>query len=127
MPIYEVEIIVKETYKVDAPNAEVAEHIAEDRHFGIKQSRERIESSSKLIENNKDHNKEKREKIKIINGEPDCGDLYTMEEFKKMVDDGFINDNDGIGRYADGKYEYHDIYTVYNLDESYTHVMWYNK
>lgn len=127
MPVYEAEIIVKETYKVEAPNAGVAEFIAEDSHFGVIKSRSRVSASSKLIPNDKDHSKEKRTEITMINGQPDIGDLFTMKEFKKMVESAGINDYDGSGAYSDGRYEYHDIYTVQNLDESYSHVVWYNK
>ena len=127
MPVYEVEIIVKETYKVEAPNAGAAEFIAEDLHFGIIKSRNRISASSKLIKNDKDHSKEKRSKIEMINGAPTNGELYTMKKFKNMVESDDISDYDGSGSYSDGVYEYHDIYTVENLDESYSHVMWYNK
>ena len=127
MPVYEVEIIVKETYKVEAPNAGVAEFIAEDRHFGIIKSRSRVSASSKLIKNSKNHSKEKRSKIEMINGAPTNGELYTMKKFKEEVESDNIVDYDGSGSYSDGIYEYHDIFTVQNLDESYSHVIWYNK
>jgi hypothetical protein len=127
MPIYEVEIIIKEIYKVEAPNAVIAEFIAEDHQFGVIKSCERIKTSSKLVENDKDHSKEKRTKIETINGQPTNGDLFTMEKFKEMVDSGIIIDYDGRGAYSDGVYEYHYIYTVKNLDKSYSHVVWYNK
>ena len=53
---------------------------------------------------------------------------YSLwKKFKEHVKGGFINDYDGIGNYSDGKKEFHEILTVTQLDDTYSHVMWYNK
>lgn len=60
------------------------------------------------------------------------GDLYTLEEFKKMARDGSIVDDDGYGYYATelGKSDvmiYPSDITENLIREDFTHVIWFNR
>jgi hypothetical protein len=126
MSFYRVKILIEEEYIVEtkpvADSPEVAEHLAGSPYFSTIVSRTEIKKKTNLIKNPLDHSKEKR-----TPRNKDFGDFMTMKEFKRHVDVGGITDYDGTGRYADKDYEYHDILTVDQLDERYTHVMWYNR
>jgi hypothetical protein len=131
MPYYKVKMLIEEEYIVKTESVEtgpeVAKFLAGSKGFSKVISRSIKKKKVLLIENPLDHSDEKRERIVFKSGEPDYGDLFTMDAFKKEVSRGYIMDYDGTGSYSDGEYIYHDILTVCELDERYTHVMWYNK
>lgn len=59
---------------------------------------------------------------------PDYGDLMTMKEFVNMVDCGMFTDDDGSGEYSDGEFLLGDKdINLYDIDETKSHVVWYNK
>ena len=60
------------------------------------------------------------------------GDLYTLEQFKKMVANGELIDDDGFGYYATemGKSDvviYPSDITENLIREDFTHVIWFNR
>ena len=60
------------------------------------------------------------------------GDLYTLEEFKKMAMDGDLIDSDGSGLYATDT-SVSDVEVVPSdvveglIREDFSHIMWFNK
>jgi len=60
------------------------------------------------------------------------GDLFTLEEFEQLCKDGSFMDNDGHGKYSDGKLVSNikinpsDV-THGKVLMGWTHVVWYNK
>jgi len=128
MQYFEVKVISEETYIVKVEGKDMkeglskAEFLAGSQSFSTIIERNEVSKKGKLIKDPFDHSKEKRSPI-----DKHHGDLFTMKKFKKTVDDGCINDYDGIGYYADKDFEYHQILTVNQLDDRYSHVMWYNK
>jgi hypothetical protein len=69
-----------------------------------------------------------------------CGDVYTIDEFQEMVDDGSVMDNDGHAHWSTLTHEYRtkNIYdfsdfvrpSAFNpsvAPEDATHVIWFNK
>ena len=129
MPYYKVKVLVEEEYIVEVKEYTdieeqigVAKFLAGSPRFSTIVNKREISKKPKLIKNPHDHSSEKRTSI-----DSKYGDHYSMKKFKKMVDGGSINDYDGIGYYADKEFEYHHIYSVEQLDQRYTHVMWYNK
>ena len=73
-------------------------------------------------------------KIKIkFSKIPDYGDLMTIEEFIKHVDNKLFINYDGTGRYAfeDKESDYRFDFDEYNFygkyDKRFTHIMWFNK
>ena len=72
-------------------------------------------------------------------GQPENGDLFTIEEFQEMSDDGSITDDDGVGVWATTTHEL-DTNTILDPVEKLaipsncrnphpeaTHVLWFNK
>ena len=63
---------------------------------------------------------------------PDYGDLMTLEEFIQHVENGYFIDYDGQGEYATDTHVTgitvipSDIIKG-NINEEYTHVVWYNR
>lgn len=59
------------------------------------------------------------------------GDLYTVEEFREMVTEGYIIDDDGCGCFHDGKRETSiDVFSFDWFSDKeceYPYVCWYNK
>ena len=60
------------------------------------------------------------------------GDTYTMEEFKKMVNDGIFTDDDGYGYYAtetskSDVFIYPSDITENLIRVDFSHVIWFNK
>lgn len=56
----------------------------------------------------------------------DC--LMTFKEFYEAIDCGGINHLDGFGRYSDGEHDLGiSVDILGGLDDSYSHVLWYNK
>jgi hypothetical protein len=54
------------------------------------------------------------------------GDIYTIEEWNKVVDTGWITDDDGSGYWVkDGLKSRDEVFSTPQLDA--THVVWYNK
>jgi hypothetical protein len=60
------------------------------------------------------------------------GDLFTIEEFKQLCKDSFLIDDDGFGKYSNGKLVSNvcvnpsDV-TYNKVLQGWTHVVWYNK
>ena len=60
------------------------------------------------------------------------GDLYTIEEFKKMVEAGILTDYDGSGLYAT-ETSTSDVEVIPSdvteglIREDFSHIMWFNK
>jgi len=53
-------------------------------------------------------------------------DIYTIEEWENVVNEGFINNNDGSGYWVkDGFKSNDEAFSTRRLDA--THVTWYNK
>lgn len=53
-------------------------------------------------------------------------DIYTIEEWDKAVDDGWITSDDGSGYWVkDGLKSRDEVFSTPQLDA--THVVWYNK
>ena len=66
----------------------------------------------------------------------DLGDLFTRDEFRENVENGWFIDTDGEGQYSNengdwtGKWLVPSSFTldeVHNKNMEYTHVIWYNK
>ena len=66
----------------------------------------------------------------------DLGDLFTRDEFREYVENGWFIDTDGEGQYSNengdwtGKWLSTSSFTrdeVKNKNMEYTHVIWYNK
>lgn len=63
----------------------------------------------------------------------DCGDVMTIPEFVKAVEDGCFIDYDGFGEYAtatevsDIMVHPSDILAGEKPPAEYTHVVWYNR
>lgn len=64
------------------------------------------------------------------------GDLFTRDEFREYVEDGWFIDTDGDGQYSNGNGDWTGKWlspSSFALDEDenknmeYTHVIWYNK
>ena len=58
------------------------------------------------------------------------GDVFTIDEFAKEVNSGFINGYDGIGYFHDGENETNiEVFSNFNWEdvENYPYVCWYNK
>lgn len=119
---YIVKLVVEETYKVKAINKGHAEFLAGGSLNSVIISRDITSKKAEVVEDPFNHDSEKGENIPTTYGE-----LFTMKKFKDYVNGGLINDYDGIGKFSDGKKEFHEISTVTQLDETYSHVMWYNK
>ena len=63
-----------------------------------------------------------------------CGDLFTVDNFREMVESGAVIDYDGNGRFATAEKEsdievspstFHLLFMM--VDDSLTHVIWFNK
>ncbi len=63
---------------------------------------------------------------------PEYGDLFTIEEFIKMVNSGSFIDYDGSGNYSNGT-EMTDIevwpsdIAAGNIKKEWSHVVWFNR
>lgn len=66
--------------------------------------------------------------IDEVKNEMKYGDVYTAEEFKEMIDDGYIIDDDGCGYIHNGieKTEL-DVFEYYSELDKFPYVCWYNK
>lgn len=67
----------------------------------------------------------------IMNSLRDYGDLYTVDEFRKMIANGFVTSYDGTGYYATTDYESKttiDMLAVAGgfVPKRITHIKWYN-
>ena len=126
MAFYKVKVIVEEIYIIETDaavdNPRAAEFLAGSPHFSTLVDKNEITSHAELIENPLDHSNEEKTPL-----DKDYGDLFSMKNFSKRVDNGGFSDYDGHGYYADKKYQYHQILTVDSLDKRYSHVIWYNK
>ncbi len=65
---------------------------------------------------------------------PDYGDVYTIDKFKGLCENGALINSDGHGRYCrDGQELFRPAIPLLfklgliNKDQGYTHVIWYNK
>jgi len=67
---------------------------------------------------------------------PDYGDVFTSAEFFELARSGAVSCDDGTGHYSDGKQMFHQVDLTnahnidvrrFNFDESYSHVVWFNK
>lgn len=62
---------------------------------------------------------------------PDYGDLYTLEAFKKLVEDGAVNNDDGDGCFANATQRTRIGVNLYSITDDwkpeFTHVLWFNK
>lgn len=56
----------------------------------------------------------------------DYGDLMTIKEFEEAVEGGAFTNDDGSARYSDGVHVFGGAY-IYDLDQSHSHIVWYNK
>ncbi len=66
--------------------------------------------------------------IDEIQNEMEYGDVFSSEEFKTEVENGGINEYDGIGYYHDGQKETDvSVWSKDEIDTSYPYVCWYNK
>lgn len=62
----------------------------------------------------------------IFNIEMTYGDLMTIDEFEEAFEEGWIDEDDGIGYFSDGKMRSNkDAFG--NRPEGATHVVWFNK
>lgn len=63
------------------------------------------------------------------------GDLFTRDEFREQVDEGYFIDTDGFGRYSNENGDWFEDLSPSSFTEDeahgnnmeYTHVIWYNK
>jgi hypothetical protein len=64
------------------------------------------------------------------------GDLFTIEEFKKLCEDDCFIDCDGIGQWSDGVFIYGNIFdnpvlpsdiVKGKINKEFTHIVWYNR
>lgn len=63
----------------------------------------------------------------LMTDNPDFGDLYTVSDFDNIVEEGFINDDDGSGYYGtDTKHSRLEYFSNQKPDWA-THVLWFNK
>jgi hypothetical protein len=63
---------------------------------------------------------------------PEYGDHMTLEHFKQNCEDGLFIDYDGVGYYATSTQEsdievYPSDITSGNINNNFTHIVWYNK
>lgn len=64
---------------------------------------------------------------------PGYGDMYSIEEFQKLVDSGCITDDDGAGYYCTNMVYDLDTYALPSMlakgciNPDYTHIIWFNK
>jgi hypothetical protein len=58
---------------------------------------------------------------------PDYGEHMTLEEFSKAVRSGSYNGYDGNGYYATSSEMTDEQIDLPNIDQTYTHVVWFNK
>ena len=73
--------------------------------------------------------------IKINMKELNNGDLFTRDEFREYVKEGWFVDTDGFGRYSNENGDWFKILSPSSFIEDeergknmeYTHVIWYNK
>lgn len=69
--------------------------------------------------------------IEQVKQETEYGNVYTLEEFEKFLDDNAINRNDGIGYFHDGEKETEisvfDDSLTYDDVKDFPYVCWYNK
>lgn len=74
--------------------------------------------------------------IKINMKELSNGDLFTRDEFRESIENGWFIDSDGEGQYSNengdwtGKWLVPSSFAQYefnNKNMEYTHVIWYNK
>jgi hypothetical protein len=69
--------------------------------------------------------------MRLDNWENPCGDVFTIEEFNSMCEDGTLTDGDGNGFYGDGNVfsreneAYPSLATVV-FPRNATHVLWFN-
>jgi hypothetical protein len=117
-----VKVTVEEIYKVKAKDSSIAEALAGSLINSSIISREELSKLSVLVKDPFNHENEKGEEISKSHGS-----LFTMKKFKESVKAGGFTDYDGIGNYSDGKKTFHQILTVTQLDDTYSHVMWYNR
>lgn len=59
------------------------------------------------------------------------GDVYTLSEFSRLIDDNLVSSYDGIGYFHDGENEtdfcvWNDSLTWEDV-KNYPYVVWYNK
>lgn len=60
-------------------------------------------------------------------------DLYTLQEFVRMVESGACTDYDGFGYYSDGKHVYPNMKAlpsqIYKgmISSAFNYVVWFNK
>ena len=60
----------------------------------------------------------------------DYGDLFTLEEFKKMCESNYVTNDDGLGYAVDDWQVYDEEYVdceLLNVPTGTTHVLWFNK
>lgn len=63
------------------------------------------------------------------------GDLFTREEFREQVNEEYLIDSDGYGRYSNENEDWFEILSPSSFTEDeehgknmkYTHVVWFNK
>lgn len=69
--------------------------------------------------------------LKEVRASMICGDVFTTKEFRKLVRQGYIIDDDGSGNFHDGKREVNvDVFDFnwFGKEEcKYPYVCWYNK
>lgn len=69
--------------------------------------------------------------IEQVKQEIRFGDVYTLEEFEKMLDDNAVSYYDGIGYFHDGEKETElsvfDDSLTYDDVKDFPYVCWYNK
>lgn len=58
---------------------------------------------------------------------PDFGDHMTLADFKACVDSGLFTDDDGTGYYATDTLMVRQDVDLSNINEYFTHVVWFNK
>jgi len=58
---------------------------------------------------------------------PEYGELYTIEEFAKLVRMGGITEDDGNGYWSDGEYCDDSTDVLAGKGSRNTHVVWFNK
>jgi len=88
-----------------------------------------------FLEMRAEHNKKVHDTVsKLLNLEPipQYGDIFTLDEFVKCVEDGSFMDHDGSGNYAtetgmSNKDVYPSDIKSGNIDRKWTHVVWFNK
>lgn len=89
--------------------------------------KEIIQTWTKIVEDNLNQPQTSQREYDTDITKQSYGDLYTVDEWKISVENGWIMDDDGSGYWVKDGLECRDCDVFYSEPKDATHVMWYNK